>query len=299
MIRLMITPAKLRADILKLKPSFFGDAKNVLAALSKPPKSKEFKSLWSDIKQIYIDLQHSKCCFCEKPLEGKIEQDVEHFRPKAAVRVWKVPTKLDKAGVKPTLPSGGVKLEAGYTQLAYHPLNYAMACKPCNSVLKKNYFPIGGKRKAGGKDPAKLSTEKPYLLYPIGNHDSNPEALIEFKGLSPLPKVASGFNHQRALVVIELFQLNNPAMRRTLFKVCAYLIQLLFSTLELLKAATTPAKVAKHTAAIKGLTADTCPFANCMRSFRRLYDSDPATAEKYADECLNYINTKSLGKTPK
>ena len=39
-----------------------------------PPKSSDFKPLWSVIKQIYIDLQNSKCCFCEKPLEISVER---------------------------------------------------------------------------------------------------------------------------------------------------------------------------------------------------------------------------------
>src|SRR5262245_10956839 len=152
MIRFKVTAAKLRADILAAKGSFFTDAAAVLAALPNPPRSSDFKSLWSDIKQVYIDLQLSKCCFCEKSLEAKIEQDVEHFRPKAAVTAWKVPARLTKAGVTATQPSGA-QSEPGYSQLAYHPLNYAMACKQCNSVLKKNYFPIAGARKFGGNDP--------------------------------------------------------------------------------------------------------------------------------------------------
>lgn len=295
MIRTPVDPADLKVAILKIRSTFFDDAKEVLAKLSNPPQGKEFKPLWSDIKQIYIDLQHSKCCFCEKPLEGKIEQDVEHFRPKAAVTVWKVPAALATAGVKPTPPPGGAKSEAGYTKLAYHPLNYAMACKPCNSVLKKNYFPIAGARKAGGKDPAKLGVERPFLIYPLGDHDDNPEDLIEFKGLTPVPKVAAGFDHLRARVVIDLFKLDSPALRRTLFKLRAVLIQLLFEKLDALADNPAPAKVKKLKASIANLTADTCPFANCMRSFKRLFESDRIAAEMIADECETYIGTKSLG----
>ncbi len=83
MIRFPITKAKLEADIKATNATWFDDAQDVLDALPSPPKSSDFKPLWSKIKQLYIDLQNSKCCFCEKPLEGKIEQDVEHFRPKA------------------------------------------------------------------------------------------------------------------------------------------------------------------------------------------------------------------------
>ena len=54
----------------------------------------DFNNEWSDIKQAFIALQHSKCAFCEKPLEGVIEQDVEHYRPKGAVVRWPVPPDL-------------------------------------------------------------------------------------------------------------------------------------------------------------------------------------------------------------
>jgi hypothetical protein len=292
MIRVKVTAAKLRAAIRAVKPTFFTDADAILAALPNSPRSSDFKPLWSDIKQVYIDLQFSKCCFCEKPLEAKIEQDVEHFRPKAAVTAWKVPTRLTNAGVTVTQPVE-VKTEPGYTLLAYHPLNYAMSCKQCNSVLKKNYFPIAGKRRSGGRDPTKMGGERAYLIYPVGDND-NPEDLITFEGLSPIPKAAVGFDRLRALVTIELFKLDHVPTRRVLFKGRAYLLRLLYLELEALKGTTDRAKSTGHKKAIAGLTGDECPFANCMRSFERLYRTDPALAGQYADECLKYINTKSL-----
>ena len=99
MIRYAVTKAKLDADITALNATWFADTAAVLAGLPSPPSSSDCKPLWSKIKQLYIDLQNSKCCFCEKPLEGKIEQDVEHFRPKAEVKPWKVPAKLIAEGV--------------------------------------------------------------------------------------------------------------------------------------------------------------------------------------------------------
>src|SRR5262249_50416814 len=155
------------------------------------------------------------------------------FRPKAAVTFWKVPARLTKVGVAVTQPAG-VKSEPGYSQLAYHLLNYAMACKQCNSVLKKNYFPIAGSRTSGGNDPTKMSSEKPLLIYPVGGRDDDPEDLITFEGLSPVPKASAGFNRQRALVTIELFKLDHVPTRRLLFKGRAYLIRLLYLELEAL-----------------------------------------------------------------
>ena len=44
----------------------------------------------------------------------------------------------------------------GYYLLAYHLLIYAVACKPCNSGLKKDYFPIAGDYDLTGEDPAEM-----------------------------------------------------------------------------------------------------------------------------------------------
>ena len=106
---------------------------------------------------MYIELQHSKCQFCEKPLEGRIEQDVEHFRPKCEVRPWDIPQDLADAGIAVSQPANGRRtsdrIELGYRFLAYHPFNYAAACKPCNTVFKGNLFPIARKRAVDATDP--------------------------------------------------------------------------------------------------------------------------------------------------
>ena len=67
----------------------------------------------------------------------------------------------------------------------YHLLNYAVACKPCNSGLKKSYFPISDRYDTDGEDPRKMGAEKPWLLYPIGRFDIDPEEVITFHGLWP------------------------------------------------------------------------------------------------------------------
>ena len=73
-----------------------------------------FPSLWSETKQVYIELQHSKCAFCEKPLEGRIEQDVEHFRPKGEVSDDDPETMLEFEGwtARPKSATGFGRLRA-------------------------------------------------------------------------------------------------------------------------------------------------------------------------------------------
>ena len=34
--------------------------------------------LWSEVKGAYMTLQHGKCAYCERLLEGKLAFDVEH-----------------------------------------------------------------------------------------------------------------------------------------------------------------------------------------------------------------------------
>lgn len=289
MIRCAVTKAKLDADITATNATWFADAAAVLAGLPAVPASTDFTSLWTKIKQLYIDLQNSKCCFCEKPLEGKIEQDVEHFRPKTVVKPWRVPAKLTAEGITVKQPADG-SAEDGYSQLAYQPFNYAMSCKTCNSTLKKNLFPIEGTRDSASVDPSTMKTEKALFIYPIGTFDTDPESLIAFDALSPIPRNATGYGRRRAVVTIEVFRLDR---RKDVIKQRAYLLRLLYLELEGKANAASAAKRAEHQKAIEALTCPEAPFTNCMRCFAELHLNDPTRAEQIAKECLKYMKTKS------
>ena len=97
--------------------------------------------------------------------------------------------------------------------LAYDPFNYAVACKPCNTVLKANYFPIAGQRRRAARRPPSRDTERPFLIYPIGDLDDDPEDLIAWRGCHPLPANARGFDGLRAMVTIAIFKLDDPNER--------------------------------------------------------------------------------------
>ena len=292
MIRYPVSEAEVRAAIIELDKKWFTNTAALIAKLPSPPKSSDFKPLWSKIKGVYIELQNSKCCFCGKPLEGRIEQDVEHFRPKAEVKPWKVPSTLLAAGIAIRQRADGSS-EPGYPQLAYSPFNYAMSCKTCNSILKKNFFPIEGTRDAAATDPFQIEGEKALLIYPLGAADQDPEELIEFEALSPVPKSRSGFGRRRALVTIELFRLDDSLGRKPLFKSRAALVRLLFLELERQTRAKTAHRRQTHEKAIEVLTSPHAPFTNCLRSFERLYHTDQARAEEIADACIKLLRTKS------
>lgn len=292
MIHLAISQAELESRIETHRPGWLARSNKALASLPASPASSHFAPLWTEIKQVYIDLQHSKCCFCEKPLEGAIEQDVEHFRPKAEVKPWPVPSALKDEGIAAT-PEDSTTTAPGYAWLAYHPLNYAMACKTCNSTFKKNHFPLAGTRGAVGADPAALASERPLLIYPLGDFDDAPESLIGFIGLSPVPRSASGHARHRALVTIALFRLDE---RVQLLQNRAILLCLLFAELELLRKARSAVARAKHQTVVETLLDPGIPFTNCLRSFRELHTTDRDRAVELAEECQRYLRTKSLGR---
>ena len=87
------------ARIDKEAPGWLSKVQRLSTTATAVGASRKFPNLWSEIKQVYITLQESKCAFCEKWLEDdNIEHDVEHFRPKGRVDRWPVPSTLRKVG---------------------------------------------------------------------------------------------------------------------------------------------------------------------------------------------------------
>ena len=179
MIRYPVTKKKLESLISATKADWLTRPALRTEDFRKQGYYSEKKGMWSEVKAVYMRLQgNGKCAYCEREMEsvalGKVEQDVEHFRPKGRVKAWKAPKALTDAGVVFTdAPAPG----KGYYLLPYHIFNYAAACKPCNSTLKKDYFPIAGTYDLDAEDPTQLANEKAYLIYPIGSWDDNPEDL--------------------------------------------------------------------------------------------------------------------------
>jgi hypothetical protein len=299
MIRVKTTIKELKKGIIAAAPDWYDKAEELVEGLREATRSGEkleFPSHWGKIKQVYIDLQHSKCGFCEKPLEGKIEQDVEHYRPKGKVTAWKAPRPLAKViadeGLGVVQPADGSD-EPGYALLAYHPGNYLMACKNCNSILKKNFFPVAGKRDSAGTNPARMKAEKPYLIYPIGDGDEDPESLIRYDGLSPQPVARTGFGRLRALVTIEVFKLDDWRTRKMLLRGRAHLIRELYLALRAVATESDSATVKKRKVLVDELLKADNPFTNCMRCFHRLYRDDPAEAGRVFDSISRLLKKSS------
>jgi hypothetical protein len=293
MIRYPITKTQLENLIAAEDATWLQRAKDRTNGFRAKGFYEESNSIWSEIKPVYMRLQGMKCAYCERELEsvkkGKVEQDVEHFRPKGNVKAWKAPKKLTDDGIAITAAPATGK---GYHLLPYHPLNYAAACKPCNSTLKKDYFPIGGDYALDADDPASLASEDHYLIYPISDIDEDPETVIAFRGLSPHPVADSGHGRHRALVTIEFFKLDDPGARKNLYRDRAILIMALFPLLKETKAGTSAGK-AKARATVDSFLKPQLRHLNCARNFRRLFDQDPIEAKAIYDGAVKLMSTIS------
>lgn len=245
-------------------------------------KFQEDSSIWSDVKTVFMDLQHDKCVFCERVLGGKLtgksEHDVEHFRPKGRVMNWPYPKR------KPKLTyafATGVPNDTGYYWLAYDVENYACACKGCNSDRKRDYFPILGHRGVATADIAALNAlESPLLLFPHGSLGDNPELFITFEGVIAKPVNAAGLRNLRAQVTIDFFSLND---REELLADRARVIRELFKTIRLTSDPDLTVRAAAYRD-IDTITSDLSPQAACARAYLALAKMMPQKAwEIYLD----------------
>ena len=294
MIRYDVTPEALRGMIERCVPGWLAKAQERTEVFRSKGRYEEGGAIWSDVKSVFMEIQgKGKCCFCERQLEsgelGRHELDIEHFRPKKRIRKWPCPESLLDAMIaacvsQTPLPDS----DKGYHLLPYHLLNYAVACKPCNSGLKKDYFPISGRYDLDGEDPEMMSAEKPWLLYPIGHLDVDPEEVITFHGFVPQSKSDDRFLKLRGLATIAFFGLDDIRRRKNLIKDRAEKIVFLHM---LLKAKSDGDERAGTL--VDAMLASNAPHANCTRSFARLFRSDRIQADKVADMTSTFLESQS------
>lgn len=295
MIQYRLSLHELTTQIEAACPGWLARAEQRTAAFRAQGSYAEASTIWSEVKPVYMRLQgEAKCAYCERKLEsdtyGKGEQDVEHFRPKSSIKAWRLPAALRAQGVTVATPP---EPKVGYHLLAYHPFNYAAACKPCNSALKKDYFPIAGTYQPHGDQPASLVSELPLLVYPLGDFEVDPESLIQFQGLSPCPVVSEGQARNRALVTIAFFKLDDPLARKNLFRERAMLLLAVFGLLERIQDDTDLSASHEAQQVLAVFLANTAPHANCLRSFVRLYQREPRQAKEIYQKVTDYVLSSS------
>ena len=290
MIRYPFNVVEVRNAIMANDPTWFVRGRDRTEGFIRKGSYSEKSSIWSNAKAPFIDLQHRKCAFCERQFEGtiygRIEHDVEHFRPKAGVDLW--PPTDARSPLVYAFPTG-VSDEKGYYWLPYSLLNYVGSCKVCNSILKRNYFPICDKRVVGEeaarleRTPIDLLVELPLLCYPLGNWDDDPEDLITFDATVAVPRHRSGHKNRRGQVIIDFFRLNK---REQLHIERARMITIFGPVLA--KQNNGKAMSPNEAQVLAKLSKPWLPHASCLRAFARTYASDPIRGAEIYDRCLGF-----------
>ncbi len=271
---------------------------NTLSARNKHAVPEPVLIDWATVKYLFMEIQGDKCAYCERKMAaggdgGSGEHDLEHFRPKNPVKKWRAPQGL---GIET-----GEKTDQGYYWLAFHLLNYCTSCLKCNRGLKHDHFPIAGTRYPPHNLPGQRSdkSEQPDLIYPLGTHDDDPEAVIRFRGVAayppegdlflPLEERTDARRNRRAKVTIAFFKLNS---RDELIEGRAKKLRELEKSMELLNSVDPDVKAhAKQD--LVNMTCGIDEHTACVRAMIRLHRRDPARAIQYFAVIRAYVDTKT------
>lgn len=144
------------------------------------------------VKAALKNAQHHKCCFCEARFAANYAGDVEHYRPKGAVK------------------QVGGKLRPGYYWLAYVWSNLYYACADCNQYRKVDQFPLVKEAARARDHHHPIAAEAPLILDPGGPGD--PRTHIRFKGDVPIWTSVEG---EATIKVLKLDRIELNQGRRT------------------------------------------------------------------------------------
>jgi hypothetical protein len=289
MVRFDVNLEEITKRVKAIEPTWLDRAADRTQAFIAAGKFDETSSIWSQIKEVFIALQNNKCAYCEKDMAGAEygsgEYDLEHFRPKGRVQVW---SGSDGIVTGPASANG-------YYWLAYDLANYAVACKSCNSGLKLDRFPISGHRISSVMSITNLNqAEKPLLIFPIGQGDDDPRALIGFDGPSPQAKSEDPHKKNRARVTIEFFQLASSDTREELYLGRCRQIVLIWPYLQTMrnkKASQKNKKKAEEM--ITSVCSSGSAHSSCVNAFVELSQHDHARAKQFFELSEEYVKKRA------
>ena len=139
------------------------------------------------VKDALLNAQHSKCCYCEAKIGATSHGEVEHYRPKGAVK-QSVASNMEYPG---------------YYWLAYDWDNLLVSCAVCNR--KKSFlFPLENEVVRARSHHDNIQDEKPLFINPAKDE---PREHICFRGEEPVPVTELGRK------TIECLQLRRPALQ--------------------------------------------------------------------------------------
>lgn len=212
---------RLQGPIPAKKQSALNRRQNVLANLATVADKKIYISgtnTWKLLKGWLSELSYGNCWYCEAKTE-RATSDVDHYRPKAGITIYRNPIIHD-----------------GYYWLAYDWSNYRFSCQRCNrpekdddKVLrgKANEFPLCDES-LRNSTPTSSNIERPVLLDPCRRADTKELAHLINGFIEPAKKKGS-ISHERARYTCETLGLNNfgvPQKKREGFEPIRLLIEL-------------------------------------------------------------------------
>jgi hypothetical protein len=154
----------------------------------------------------------------------------------------------------------------------------------CNSNLKSTFFPIAGVRCTA---PGDLRSERPFLCYPLGDADDDPEDLVTFVATTAVPAAKSGHKRNRGQVIIDFFDLNECEQ---LHRERARMILVLGNALGAIAKGESDEEDKQL---VERLLAPHFPHVSCSRAFKRLWDKDQPFARKVLKVCKAYVVSNS------
>ena len=188
----------LREEIEKAEKEAYSTGADINSArrnaISQGLKLNARQQIWRDLAPYLAKLRNGKCWYSESLNPGS-DKNVDHFRPKNAVRED---------------PS-----HEGYWWLAFDWHNYRYSCQWCNQRRrgateggKSDYFPVSGNFRAT-KEPDDHKREEVDLLDPIDPDDW--KLLTFLPNGQPIPaKPEDTKEHRRAEISIRIYHLDCP-----------------------------------------------------------------------------------------
>ena len=141
-----------------------------------------------------------------------------------------------------------------------------------------------------GDTPRSMRAEQPYLLYPIGAVDVDPETIITFQGTLPVPVPGlSQAKRRRAEVTIDFFALD---AREVLLEERAETIITLHVALHSV-GHVEPGVRDSANLLVDRLTDIRSPHASCARAHHDLFLTNEPLATSFAEAAIDYL--ESLG----
>lgn len=141
----------------------------------------------NSVKQALLDAQHSKCCYCEAKIGATSYGEVEHYRPKGAVKQ----------------SSESTKEYPGYYWLAYDWDNLLVSCSVCNRK-KSVLFSLVDETTRARNHHDDIEKEQPLFINPAR---VDPRRHIRFHREAPIGKTEQG------QVTIECLKLRRNALQ--------------------------------------------------------------------------------------